>query len=220
MWSANKITVSVKRYFLSGVLVVVPVILTYIVLKFLFEGIDGILQPFLHKALGYYVPGLGVLTTVLVIVLAGVLTRNFVGARLYKRGDRLLIRMPIIRPIYSAAKQLLEALTLPSNRSFREVALVEYPRRGAFALCFVSKRIHVQVDGETRKFATVFVPSTPTPVSGVVIIVPADEVIPVKMTVEEGVKFLVSGGVASPEFIRGTSIPARQQEREVVRETC
>jgi uncharacterized membrane protein len=220
MSSANSIIVAIKRYFLSGVLVVVPIILTYIVLKFLFEAIDGILQPVIYKILGYYIPGLGVFTTFLIIILAGVLTRSFVGAWLYRRGDRLLVRMPIIRPIYSAAKQLLEAVTMPSTRSFKEVALIEYPRRGAYALCFISKRVDLESNGETRVFATVFIPSTPTPVSGVVIMAPVDEVIPVNMTVEEGIKFLVSGGVASPELIRNTSMQTRLEQQEVARETC
>ncbi len=204
MSSANSIVIAVKRYFLSGVLVVVPIILTYIVLKFLFEAIDGILQPIIYKILGYYVPGLGLFTTFLVIILAGVLTRNFIGAWLYRKGDRMLARMPLIRPVYSAAKQLLEAVTMPSTKSFKEVALVQYPRPGAYALCFVSRRIGLEINGETRAFVTVFVPSTPTPISGMAIMVPAEELIPVNMTVEEGIKFLVSGGVVSPDLITST----------------
>ena len=217
--SANNIVAVVKRYFLSGVLVVVPIILTYIVLKFLFEAIDGILQPIIYKILGYYIPGLGIFTTFLVIILAGVLTRNFVGAWLYRKGDRLLIQMPLIRPIYSAVKQLLEAVTIPSARSFKEVALVEYPRRGMYALGFVAKRIEIEINGETRVFATVFVPSTPTPVSGMVIMVPVDEVVTVNMTIEEGVKFLVSGGVASPELIASAPTQLRTESEEVAGET-
>jgi len=219
MSSENSIVSAIKRYFLSGVLVVVPIILTYIVLKFLFVAVDSILQPIIHRALGYYVPGLGVFTTFLIIILAGVLTRNFLGARLYRTGDRMLVRMPIIRPIYSAAKQLLEAITVPSTRSFKEVALVEYPRRGAYALCFICNRIDLEINGEIRKFASVFVPSTPTPVSGMVIMVPADEVKIVNMTVEEGIKFLVSGGVASPELITSAITQPRTESGEVVGET-
>ncbi|MFQ6008280.1 MAG: DUF502 domain-containing protein, partial [Candidatus Zixiibacteriota bacterium] len=159
MSSLNSIVVVLKRYFISGVLVVVPLILTYIVLKFLFETVDGILKPILIKAFGYYVPGLGVFTTILIIILAGVLTRNFIGAKLYRMGDQMLVRMPFIRPVYSAAKQLLEAVTVPSARSFKEVAFVEYPRRGVFALCFIARQIELEINGEVRKFATVFVPS-------------------------------------------------------------
>ena len=126
VWSA------LKRYFFSGVLVVVPIILTYIVLKFLFDVIDGILSPLLYRIFGYYVTGLGLLTTLLIIILAGVLTRNFLGARLYHLGDRLLRRMPVIRPVYSAAKQLLESLAAGSGTAFKEVGLIQYPRLGSY----------------------------------------------------------------------------------------
>lgn len=218
MSSVNSIVGIIKRYFISGVLVVVPLILTYIVLKFLFEAIDGILQPIIYRVFGYFVPGLGIFTTILIIILAGVFTRNFIGAWLYRKGDRLLVRMPIIRPIYSAAKELLEAVTLPSIKSFKEVALVEYPRRGAYALCFISNRIDMEINGKIRKFTSVFVPSTPTPVSGMVILMPADEVILVNMTVEEGIKFLVSGGVASPELIRDKVWLQKKEHKEVAGE--
>lgn len=219
MSSVNNIVTVIKRYFISGVLVVVPLILTYIVLKFMFEAIDGILQPIIYRVFGYFVPGLGVFTTLLIIILAGVFTRNFIGARLYRMGDRQLVRMPIIRPIYSAAKQLLEAVAMPSTKSFKEVALVEYPRRGSYALCFISNRIDLEINGEIRKFASVFVPSTPTPLSGMVILVAVDEVMPVNMTVEDGVKFLVSGGVASPELIKHSSGRLGKEHKEVVGET-
>ncbi len=215
----NEITVSLKRYFVSGVLVVVPVILTYIVLKFLFESIDGILQPLIFNVLGYYIPGLGIFTTLLLIMLAGVLTRNFLGARLYRLGESVLERLPIIRPIYSAAKQLLEALAKPSMTSFREVALIEYPRKGIYALCFVSHRIRIENDQQAGKYATCFIPSTPTPVSGMVVMVPHDEVYTVNMTVEEGIKFLVSGGVASPALIERTNAKSNSQSNEVTGES-
>lgn len=190
-----------KRHFFSGVLVVVPIILTYIVIRFLFESVDGILQPFILNLFGYYVPGLGLITTLMLIFLAGFFTTNIIGHRLYRTGDNLLARLPIIRPIYSAAKQLLEAITTPSAKSFKEVALVEYPRRGSFQLCFISNRLTLSIDGSAESYFSVFVPSTPTPVSGMVVVVPKDDVYTIDMTVEEGIKFLVSGGVVSPAMI-------------------
>ncbi|MDH3890822.1 MAG: DUF502 domain-containing protein [candidate division Zixibacteria bacterium] len=207
----------VKRHFVSGVLVVVPLILTYLVLKVLFEVVDGLLEPALHRVVGWYYPGLGIVTTILLIILAGFFTRNLVGARLYRLGDSILVRMPLIRPIYSAAKQLLEAIALPTVDSFKEVALVEYPRRGAYALCFVAKRPVMEINGETSQYVTVFVPSTPTPVSGIVLVVPASEVMAVNMTVEEGVKFLVSGGVASPTTFQCRPQSSSNEKREVVK---
>ena len=215
----SQITSILKRYFISGVLVVVPIILTYIVLKFLFETIDGILQPLLFRVLGYFVPGLGVLTTILLILLAGVLTRNYVGARLHSLGERLLIRLPFVRPIYSAAKQLLEATTGHGTESFKEVVLVEYPRKGVWALGFISNQIVVKVSGTTSSYTTVFVPSTPTPVSGMVIILPLEDIHRLDMTIEEGIKFLVSGGVASPQMIQEKDYSGHIEDKEEVRET-
>lgn len=215
----NEVLAAIRRYFVSGVLVVVPLILTYIVLKFLFESVDSVLQPFLEKVLGYSVYGLGVFTTILLIILAGILTRNFIGARLYRVGDRIMTAMPIIRPIYSAAKQLLEAVAMPSMNAFKEVALVEYPRRGAWALGFISNRVNVTVDGTLKRYTTVFMPSTPTPISGMVILVPEEDAIPLEMTVEEGVKFLVSGGVASPELLQRKNYTALDNDKEVGSET-
>jgi len=199
----SKVLDTVKRHFISGVLVVVPLILTFIVLRFLFEAVDGILEPILHNLLGYYRTGLGLLTTVLIILLAGLLTRNLVGHRLYRLGERLLVRIPLIRPIYSASKQLLEAMALPNQQSFKEVALIEYPRKGVFQLCFVARRINIKEGEASATYVTCFVPSTPTPVSGMVVLVPVNEVMTLNMTVEEGIKFLVSGGVASPDMLSG-----------------
>ena len=207
---ANNIMDAIKRYFISGVLVVVPVILTFIVLRFLFEAVDGILQTYLHDLLGYYRTGLGVLTIVLLIMLFGVLTRSFIGHKIYRAGDRLLARLPIIRAIYSAAKQLLEAIAAPTTTgSFKEVGLVEYPRKGVYQLCFISRTdMCLRIGGEERQFTTVFVPSTPTPISGMVVMVPTDEVVRLDMSVEDGIKYLVSGGVVSPTILNDRMIHA------------
>ena len=201
--SVGKTAEFLKKYFVSGVLVVVPLILTYIVLRFLFDAIDGILRPGIERAFGYYFWGLGVLTTILLIFLAGVLTRNYVGHRIYGIGDRLLHRMPIIRPVYSSAKQLLTAITATSGASFKDVCFVEYPRKGAYALGFIAQRTHLELAGERKEHAVVFIASTPTPISGMITVIPMEEVYFISMTVEEGVKFLVSGGVAAPAVISG-----------------
>jgi len=217
---ANRVIDTVKRHFISGVLVVVPIILTYIVLKFLFESIDGILQPIIHNLFGYFVPGLGVITTLLLIILAGMFTRNYLGAKLYKYGDRIIEKMPVIRPIYSSAKQLLEALTSTNTKTFKEVGLIEYPRKGIYALCFIARYVELDFKDNTQKAVTVFVPSTPTPVSGIALVVPVKEVIFLDMTIEEGVKFLVSGGVASPENLKQKNAPPWAEQNEVTSETC
>jgi uncharacterized membrane protein len=192
-----------KRYFLAGVLVVVPLILTYVVLRFLFETVDNILRPLIDKLLGFSVPGIGVATTILLIILAGVLTRNYVGTKMLRLWDNILARVPLIRPVYTGTRQLLEATTASSAGSFKEVVLVEYPRLGVYALCFVSQYVEVELKGEKRRCAVAFLPSTPTPLTGWTIMVPFEDLIPVDLTVEAGVKFIVSGGVVSPQLISG-----------------
>lgn len=209
---------AVKRYFLSGVLVVVPIILTYIVLRFLFSTIDDILRPALEHLLGYSLPGLGLVTTLLLILLAGVITRSFIGHKIYQLGDRLLARLPIIRTVYLAAKQLLEAIAGPSIESFKETALVQYPRQGTWALGFISNRISYQFKSGSGKYVSVFIPSTPTPISGMVVLVPESDIILLTMTVEEAVKFLVSGGVASPALLQQRTGSTGGSKREVMGE--
>lgn len=191
-----------KRYFLAGVLVVVPIILTYLVIKFLFELIDGLLRPAITHLLGYYWYGLGLIITLLIILLAGVLTKNFMGAALHKLIDTVLARLPFISPIYSGAKQLLEAVTIPSKGSFKEVVLVEYPRKGVYAVGLVTRRMEILAEGKLRPFVAVLIASTPTPFSGMAILYPVDEAVFVDMSVEDALKFLVSGGVVSPETIQ------------------
>ena len=217
----NVITL-IKRHFIGGMLIVVPLILTYLVLKFLFESVDGVLQPLIHSLLGYYVPGLGVVTTLLLILLAGILTRNYIGEQLYRVTEKAIARLPLIRPIYSAVKQLVDAIAGPTMQSFKEVALIEYPREGIWAIGFVSNRIEVEVKGKKTRCVSIFMPSTPTPVSGMVIVIPEEKANILKMTVEEGIKFLVSGGVASPLLLsdsKRTKIDEPRYERSDS-ETC
>ena len=211
----------IRRQFLSGVLVVVPLILTYVVLRFLFYAVDGILLPIAEKILGYNVPGLGIITTLLIILLTGFFTRSLIGSSLYKRGDRLLVRIPIIRIVYLAAKQLIQAISMPTVKSFKEVVMVEYPRHGLYVIGFATSRVKFSGNGIiNRKLVGVFIPSTPTPVSGIVIFVPEEEIVKVDMSVEEALKLLVSGGIVAPkQFIERENRERMEVYSEGVEET-
>ncbi len=191
-----------KKYFIAGLLVVVPLIITYSVLKALFEALDGLLQPVIHKLAGFYVPGLGVITTFVLIILAGILTHNLVGRKLYGLWERLLASVPLIRPIYSATKSLIESTTASKSGSFQEVVLVEYPRPGSYAIGFVANRLQVEIDGTMRHCASVFVPSPPTPFAGPSVIMPIEQVQLLDITFEQALKFVVSGGVAAPATLK------------------
>ena len=199
---AAKIGNVIKRQFVSGLLVTVPVIVTYFVLRFLFDTLDGLLSPVVQKLLGHHIPGLGAAATIALVLLAGIITTNFIGARLYRWGDTLLAHMPLVRSVYTAARQLSESMLTPKDRAFSEVVLVEYPRVGLYAFGFLANRTDLHQSSGTRQMALVFIPSTPTPFTGIVLLVPDEDVYPLDISVEEGIKMLVSGGIVSPEALK------------------
>lgn len=207
----------IKRYFISGVLVVVPLIVTAVVLRFLFEAVDGVLGPVINKIFGYYVPGLGILATILLIFVVGILTRNFLGDQLVALGDRLLERLPLIRPIYASTKQLLKAMTQPNESSFKEVVLVEYPRKGLWSVGFITNRLEFFTRTEQAQLVAVFIPSPPTPLSGMIILVPAEDILLLDMNIEGAMKFMVSLGVAAPDKITAKNLILAEVARREVR---
>jgi uncharacterized membrane protein len=195
----QKLNTALRRYFLSGILVIVPLIITILVLRFLFSGIDGLLSPLLTKLLKHRIPGLGVIATIILIFVAGFLTANVVGLRLFRIWEIFLIKTPLVRTIYGSSKQLVEALTTTEKKSFKQVVLVEFPRKGAFALGFLTRQIGLERKETKDELVAVFIPSTPTPFTGWTMLFHKNEVVPLEMTVEQGIEFFVSGGIVAPE---------------------
>lgn len=204
MSAFKQIRTIIKRQFISGLIVTVPLVITFLVLRFLFESFDGILNPIVNSLLGYDIPGLGVVVAVMIILLTGIITTNFIGARLFRTGDSFLRKTPLVRVIYTAAKQLLESMVTPSKRAFSEVALIEYPRKGIYAIGFLAAECSLKNNGIDNDMRLVFIPSTPTPFTGLVVLIPIEEIYPMDMKVEEAVKILVSGGVVAPPQIKLT----------------
>ena len=197
----KKLNTALRRYFLSGILVIVPLIITILVLRFLFRGIDGLLSPFLTELLGYKIPGSGVVATIILIFLAGFLTANVIGSRLFRIWEMFLIKTPLVRTIYGSSKQLVEALTTTEKKSFKHVVLVEFPGKGMFCLGFLTREIEVERKDTKDELVAVFIPSTPTPISGFTMLFRREDVVPLDMTIEQGIKFFVSGGIAAPEVL-------------------
>ena len=196
----SKLNTVLRRYFLGGILVIVPLIITILVLRFLFSGVDNLLSPLIAKLIHQNIPGLGIAATIIIIFIAGFLTANVIGSRLFKIWEIFFIKTPLVRTIYGSSKQLVEALTTTDKHSFKQVVLVEFPRKGTFYLGFLTNEIEMNLDQKTGGFIVVFIPSTPTPFTGWTLIFPKSEVIPLEMTVEEGIKFFVSGGIVAPEM--------------------
>lgn len=190
-----------KKYIVAGVLVIVPLIITHVVLRFLLSSIDGLLSPALIKYLGYDIPGLGIVIVILLIIVTGVLTHGVIGRQLVSLWDRLLGRVPFVRTIYLASKQLLQSITNPQESMFQRVVIVPYPRSGMYTLAFASSEVKLDSVPGNGSFVAVFVPSTPTPFTGFTYLVKKEEVYPTNISVEDAVKFIVSGGIVTPDSI-------------------
>lgn len=187
-----------RRRFVSGILVVVPLGVTYLVLKFLFQTVDGVLAGAVQAVFGREIPGVGILVTVLLIMVMGQIAAGVAGGRLIRIWEGWLIRIPLIRIVYGAAKQFLESVANRDDSSFKQVGIIQYPRLGIYSICFLSNRLTVTVRGATEERITAFVPSTPTPFTGMVVMVKPEDVIPLSIKVEDAIKLLVSGGIVVP----------------------
>ncbi len=194
-----------RNYFLTGILVSAPLVITfyaaYVVVSFIDNTVTGLLPDIYNPNtyLPFSVPGVGLLVLFTSLVLIGFLTANFLGRILIKWGEAVLNRMPVIRNVYSAIKQILETLLKSQSKSFREVVLVEYPRTGLWCIGFVSGTTTGEVQNLTAdKMVNVFVPTTPNPTSGFLLFVPRKDMTTLHMTVEEGIKMVVSGGIITP----------------------
>lgn len=203
---------TLKRYFLSGLLITVPLVITYLVLRFLLSAIDGILSPLVLRIFGYSIPGLGILVSILLILLAGVLTRGVIGMKLVSYWERFLHTLPLVRTVYAPAKQLILSIAGPQTDKFNRVVVIPYPRPGIYALAFAAEEVRLGERWGEERFVAVFVPSTPTPFTGFVVMVNKEEVFPTDISIEEAIKFLVSGGIAVPDKL----LPERLRNRQTL----
>ena len=195
----EKIINHLRSRFVTGLFVVVPVGVTIFVLKFLFSFADGLLGSYLDQLLiavthhDYYFPGLGMITGAVVVYLTGLLAANVMGKRLLRWWDALLARIPLVKSIYTSSKQLTQVFQ-EGKSSYRRAVFVEWPRKGVRAVGFVT----AEVEREGERLVVVYVPTMPNPTSGFALFFREDEVYESGMTVEDAVKFVVSGGVVVP----------------------
>ncbi|MFQ6110412.1 MAG: DUF502 domain-containing protein [Nitrospinota bacterium] len=191
-----------RNRFIAGLLVILPISITYILLKFIFIRLDDVLKPLeraIFKLVGlpeFHIPGLGIIATVFIVLLVGLITANVVGRKIVSTGDKIFSRLPIIRAVYRPAKQFLEGIAAYDQGAFRRVALIEYPRKGLYVLGFVTTDADPTIsDAAAQELLSVFIPTTPNPTSGFLLFVPKNEVAQLDMSVEEGIKLIVSGGI-------------------------
>jgi len=212
-----------RGYFIAGILVTGPVSLTLYLAWLFVDFVDSrvaLLIPAHWNPTNYlpiHVPGLGLVTVVIGLTLIGALTAGYVGRRLLRIGDRLLVRMPLIRGLYGAMKQIFETVLSKQSNTFREVVLVEWPRREMWTIGFITGRTEGEIKELTREDSVnVYVPTTPNPTSGYLVHVPRRHVVVLRMTVEEGIKFVISGGIVAPPSRSATRPIAAEPRSETV----
>ena len=195
-----------RRSLITGLIVWVPLVVTVVVVRFLIRLMDRsllVLPPAWRPEalLGFNIPGLGLLLTILVLLITGLLAANLIGRRLLTFSESILARIPLIRSIYSGAKQVAETVLSDGDTSFKRVMLVQYPRKGVWSLCFQTSTELEEVQHRTdERVVSVFVPTTPNPTSGFVLFVPRDDLTELDMSVDEGLRLIISLGVVVPRW--------------------
>lgn len=194
-----------RAYFLAGVLITAPISITFYLAALFINFVDSKITPLIpvkynpETYLPITMPGLGLVILIVVLILIGALTAGMVGRFYLRTSERLLNRMPVIRGIYGAIKQILETVLAQQSNAFREAVLVEYPRRGMWAIAFITGRTKGEVQNLTEEECiNIFIPTTPNPTSGFLLFIPKKELVPLSMTVEEALKMVISGGIVTP----------------------
>lgn len=193
----------IRKYFVAGLLTILPLALSVYILFVLFKLVDGILGRYLNvyikSILGFYIPGLGLILFIAIIFLFGILSIHLFGARLHLFLGRALARFPILRYIYPSVKKIFEFVFSDSSLGFKKVALMEYPSKGLWSIGFIANDGFDEAEEKTgKKFFNIYVPSSPNPTTGYFFLIPKDAVIVLDIGVKEAMRLIMSGGLLNP----------------------
>lgn len=199
-WFKGKI----RGYFLAGLLVIVPLGVTVAVITAVLRLIDRLLiiippkyHP--HTHLPFKIPGFGLVLAIVLVMITGILVKNYIGRRVVGFGEYILSGIPLVRPVYAAVKQVIQAMFGDTPYAFKRAILIEYPRKGVWALAFVTGKTYGEIEKKTdKKMINVFLPTTPNPTSGFYLVIPEEDTIALDISVEDAFKLLISGGVVEP----------------------
>ena len=195
---------ALRKWLFTGLLVIVPGVITIAVLNWIVGTLDQTLQilPLAwhpDKVLGFHIPGFGVLLTLLILLVVGATASNFAGRKLVQWGDRLVSRIPVVRSIYSSVKQVSDTLFSESGNAFRTAVLVQWPREGVWTVAFITGTPGGEVAAYLRdEFVSVYVPSTPNPTGGYFVMVRKSDCVELDMSVDAALKYIISMGVVAP----------------------
>ncbi len=191
---------SFKRKFVTGLVVTIPILITVLVIERFFTFLDNLLEPVYFRIFNFHIPGIGFLTAIIIIFFIGVISTNIIGKKILQFADGLFQKIPLFKSIYNALRQITDAFSPESKSSFKRFVIVEYPRKGLYAFGFLTKELRVG-DNEEERFYTVYIP-TNNLYLGEIVILKEKDVVFTDISIEDGVKIILSGGIATPEKIR------------------
>ncbi|MBT3179329.1 MAG: DUF502 domain-containing protein [Candidatus Marinimicrobia bacterium] len=191
----NSIIQNIRTKLFAGIATALPLLFTYFLLEFLFVSLDELSAPILEK-FGIEIPGLGIVLTLVLILFLGILVTNFLGRKIFDLGEKILKRVPIVNTIYSTLKQITDTFTKGTSDTFQGAVYIQYPRVGLWTMAFISGESKTN-DGVP--YYHLFVPTTPNPTSGFFLLIPQADAVPTGMSVEDGLKTIISGGMLAPD---------------------
>jgi len=192
----NSLIQNLRSKLLTGIITLLPLYLTYIVLKFFFKTLNDISEPILNR-LNIEIPLLGIFLTLLLVLSIGIAVTNFLGRKFFEIGEKIVKKVPLVSSIYYSIKQILDTITNSSTDEFKGTVYIQYPRKGLWTMAFISGE-SISESGKT--FFHLFVPTTPNPTSGFFLMIPKDDAIKSNMSVEDGLKTIISGGLLAPKL--------------------
>jgi uncharacterized membrane protein len=191
----TRILNTLRNQFLIGLVMAVPLVVTYLVLAWLFDTVDNVLQPVIRFVTGYSLPGAGLVAGLVLIFIIGLISSNVFGKQLIRFGESMLNRIPLVRTLYSSIKQVMENFSINGKTGLLQVVLVEYPRKGIMSIAFVTCET---LDKAGKKLLTLLIPMAPNPLSGFVVIVSEEEVLRTGMKVDDALRLMITCGAVMP----------------------
>ena len=203
----GKLFQKLRRDFLTGLVVLIPIVLTVYLVWSVITFIDKVIIPIIPpkynplELFEIYIPGLGVILFLIVTTFIGSLASGFIGRQTINLGEKILLRTPIVSTVYNSIKQIIQAVFKPDGTNFKQPCLVEYPKKGVWAVAFISTETFGEIKEKINQgsLVTVFLPTTPNPTSGFMLFVPKDDIIILDMSVEDAAKLIISAGLVMPE---------------------
>jgi len=197
----NQILLSLRKYLLTGVLVLVPLMVTLYIMFAVFQITDGLLGVAVSRAIGYRIPGVGLFLTATICVIVGIIAQNYLGRRLITGIENSMERIPVVRSLYNGIKQVADVVIQKNHGEFKRVVMLEYPKENCWVIGFVTADFTVPLQEKALDeldMVTVFVPTTPNPTSGFLLILEKSKIIDTHMDIEDAMKIVISGGLVQP----------------------